>query len=252
MAILKLEDVSKDFSGFQVLCRIFLEIGAGERHAVIGPNGAGKSTLFNLVTGLYKPSEGKIWFHGQDIAGLPIHKISRLGLSRSFQITNIFPGMTVFENVRNAAVSKLNRRLNWNSSLNASVKIRQEAERFIELLDLAAFRNVAASHLSYGVQRQLELALTLVQDPILVLLDEPTAGLDSDETRRIVQLIKQVTVGKTLVVIEHDMDVVFSLADRITVLVNGQVLVTGAPDEVRQNEKVKEAYLQRKVACFSR
>jgi branched-chain amino acid transport system ATP-binding protein len=246
MRILKLENLSKDFSGLKVLHRVFLEIVPGECHAIIGPNGAGKSTLFNIITGLYKPSEGRIWFGQQDITGLPIHKIARLGISRSFQTMSIFPSMTVFENVRNAVVSRFNLHLNWTSFLNGSGDIREESDRIIKLLDMTEVRDVQASTLSYGLQRQLELALALARDPILILLDEPTAGLDKEESRRIVRLIKQVTLGKNLIIVEHDMDVVFSLADRITVLVRGQVLVTGTLDEVRSNEEVKKAYLGRK------
>lgn len=246
MAILKLEDVYKDFSGLEVLFGISLDVVEGERHAIIGPNGAGKSTLFNLITGFYKPSQGRIFFHNKDITGRPVHKIARMGLSRSFQIINIFPRMTVFENVRNALVSKFNRRFNWITFLNRSKEIQRESDQIIDLVHLTDVRDVPASELSYGRQRQLELALTQARDPILMMLDEPTAGLDVEETREFVQLIKQVTEGKTLVVVEHDMDVVFNLADRITVINYGQVLATGTPDEIRGSEEVKKAYLGRK------
>jgi branched-chain amino acid transport system ATP-binding protein len=245
VTILRLEEVFKDFSGLQVLSGISLEVIQGERHAIIGPNGAGKSTLFNLITGLYKPSRGKIFFSEKDITGWPVHRIARIGISRSFQVINIFPEMTLFENVRNAIVSKLNRRFNWVSQLNRSEEIREESNRIIELIGLTDVRDFPASELSYGRQRQLELALTLARDPILIMLDEPTAGLDTEETRTFVQLIKQVTAKKTLVVVEHDMDVVFDLADRITVIHYGKVLATGAPDEIRENEEVKKAYLGR-------
>jgi branched-chain amino acid transport system ATP-binding protein len=246
MAILKLEELFKDFSGLQVLFGISLDVIKGERHAIIGPNGAGKSTLFNLITGFYKPSKGKIYFSDKDITGWSVHKIARMGISRSFQIINIFPEMTVFENVRNAVVSKVNRRFNWISLLNRSEEIQRESDRIIELIGMTDVRDFLVSELSYGRQRQLELALTLARDPVLIMLDEPTAGLDTDETRTFVQLIKQVTERKTLVVVEHDMEVVFGLADRITVINYGQVLATGSPDEIRENEEVKKAYLGRK------
>ena len=246
MAILKLDEIFKDFSGLQVLFGISLDVIEGERHAIIGPNGAGKSTLFNLITGFYKPSKGKIFFSDRDITGWSVHKIARMGISRSFQIINIFPEMTVFENVRNAAVSKANRRFNWISLLNRSEEIQRESDRIIELIGMTDVRDFPVSELSYGTQRQLELALTLARDPVLIMLDEPTAGLDTEETRSIVQLIKQVTERKTLVVVEHDMEVVFHLADRITVINYGQVLATGSPDEIRENEEVKKAYLGRK------
>jgi branched-chain amino acid transport system ATP-binding protein len=222
-----------------------LDVIEGERHAIIGPNGAGKSTLFNLITGFYKPSKGKIFFSDKDITGWSVHKIARMGISRSFQIINIFPEMTIFENVRNAIVSKVDRRFNWISLLNRSEEIRRESDRIIELIGMTDVRDFPVSELSYGRQRQLELALTLARDPVLIMLDEPTAGLDTDETRTFVQLIKQVTEKKTLVVVEHDMEVVFGLADRITVINYGQILATGSPDEIRENEEVKKAYLGR-------
>lgn len=243
--ILKLENVFKDFSGLQVLVGITLEVSEGERHAIIGPNGAGKSTLFNIITGMYQPSKGRIFFLGKDITGWPVHKVARLGLSRSFQITSIFPKMTVFENVRNAIISKFNHRLNWITLLNRDKKIKEESDRIIDITALMDLCDIPASELSYGAQRQLELALTLARDPLFMMLDEPTSGLNADETRKVVQLIRQVTQGKTLVIVEHDMDVVFSLADRITVLNYGSVLATGTPNEIRENEEVKKAYLGR-------
>jgi branched-chain amino acid transport system ATP-binding protein len=246
MPLLRLDEIYKDFSGLQVLSGISLEVIEGERHAIIGPNGAGKSTLFNLITGLYKPSRGKIFFSDKDITGWSVYKIARIGISRSFQVINIFPEMTLFENVRNAILSKVNRRFNWGSLLNRSEEIQEESDRIIRLLGMTDVRDLLVSGLSYGRQRQLELALTLARDPVLIMLDEPTAGLDSEETRAIVQLIKQVTEKKTLVIVEHDMDVVFDLADRITVINYGKVLATGYPDEIRENEEVKKAYLGRK------
>jgi len=245
-SILRLKGVSKHFSGLQVLSGVDLEIRAGERHVIIGPNGAGKSTLFNLITGLYKPSAGKIFFWDKDITGWPVYKIVRLGCSRSFQITQVFPLMTVFENVRNAIISKLNCRFNWTTLLNRSKEIQKESDRIVELLRLTDVRDVPASEVSYGAQRQLEVALVLARDPELIMLDEPTAGLDAEDTRGFVQLVREVTQGKTLVIVEHDMEVVFDLADRITVLDYGKVLATGTVNEIRANEEVKRAYLGRK------
>jgi branched-chain amino acid transport system ATP-binding protein len=246
MAILRLEDIYKDFSGLQVLFGISLEMIEGERHAIVGPNGAGKSTLFNIITGRYKPSRGTISFSEKDITGWPVHRIARIGISRSFQVINVFPEMTLFENVRNAIVSRVNRRFNWGSLLDRSEEIREESDRIIKLLGMTDVRDFPVSELSYGKQRQLELALTLARDPVLIMLDEPTAGLDTEETRAFVQLIKQVTEKKTLVIVEHDMDVVFDIADRITVINYGKVLATGPPDEIRENDEVKKAYLGRK------
>jgi len=245
MAILRLQDIYKDFSGLQVLLGISMEIQQGECHAIIGPNGAGKSTLFNIITGLYKPSRGQITFLDRDITRSSIHKIARMGLSRSFQIINIFPKMTVFENIRIAVFSRFNRRFNCTSFLHRDRRILEESDRILSLIGITDVRNVPACEMSYGMQRQLELALTLARDPILILLDEPTAGLNAEETRGIVPLIRKVIQGKTLVIVEHDMEVVFNLADRITVLNYGQVLATGTPDEIRGSEEVKKAYLGR-------
>jgi len=244
--ILKVENIHKEFSGLQALAGINLEVYEGERHAIIGPNGAGKSTLFNIITGLFKPSKGKMFFREKEITGWPGYKIARLGLARSFQIINIFPKMTVYQNVRNAIISKFNRRLNWISFLDRDREIEGASHRIVELLGLNSVENVLAAELSYGMQRQLELALTLAREPVLVLLDEPTAGLTSDESRKIVRLIKQVTKGKTLLMVEHDMEVVFHLADRITVLNHGRILATGLPNEIRENEEIKKAYLGRR------
>ena len=244
--ILRIGNLYKDFSGLEVLSGISVEIYGGERHAIIGPNGAGKSTLFNVITGLYKPSRGKVYFLDKDITGLPAHKIARLGISRSFQIINVFPLMTVYENVRNAIVSRFNCRFNCASFLDRHREIEKETNRVVELLALGDVRDTLASELSYGRQRHLELALTIARDPILIMLDEPTAGLNSEETRSAVQLIRQVTEGRALIVVEHDMEVVFGLADRITVLNAGALLATGTPNEIRDNEEVKKAYLGRK------
>jgi branched-chain amino acid transport system ATP-binding protein len=244
--ILRIDNLFKDFSGLEVLFEVNLEIFEGERHTIIGPNGSGKTTLFNLITGLYRPSRGKIFFYDRDITGWSAYHIARLGLSRSFQIINNFPKMTVYQNVRSAVVSRLNRRFNWTTLLNRDREIEQESDRVIDLLSLHDVRDVLASELSYGKQRHLELALTMARDPILIMLDEPTAGLNSEETRNAVDLIRRLTEGRTLLMVEHDMDVVFKLADRITVLSYGRILATGAPDVIRSNEEVKKAYLGRK------
>jgi branched-chain amino acid transport system ATP-binding protein len=244
--VLRIDNLFKDFSGLQVLSGISIDVFEGERHVVIGPNGAGKTTLFNIVSGLYKPTRGRVYFLEKDITARPTQKIARLGLSRSFQIINIFPRMTVYENVRNAIVSKLNHRFNCMMLLGRNKTIACETEHVIDLFALKEVKDMAAADLSYGIQRHLELSLALACNPVLIMLDEPTAGLNSEESRNTVQLIRQVTEGKTLVMIEHDMDVVFNLADRITVLNSGMVLVTGAPSEIRKNEQVKRAYLGRK------
>jgi branched-chain amino acid transport system ATP-binding protein len=243
MALLEIKDLQKDFSGLKVIFGIDLTIEPGERHAIIGPNGAGKSTLFNLITGKYVPSQGKIFFKSHDITGLPSHKILHLGVARSFQITNIFRSMTVFENIQNAILSKKRIQYNIFSFLSKVDGIIEETDRVMSLVGLLEKRNEVAGELSYGHQRALEIALTITMDPELILLDEPTAGMSKGETSEMVQLIEKVTEGKTLVIVEHDMDVVFRLAHRITVIYYGKILASGPPEKIRNDPQVKDAYL---------
>lgn len=251
MSLLEVKDLYMDFSGLKVLTGINLSIEKGERHSIIGPNGAGKSTLFNIITGKYRPSLGRIFFDGEDITGLSPYKISRRGLARSFQIINIFPMMNVYQNVRNAILSKEKIRLNTFLRLEKMDRIDQETINVLESLGLIGIKDVLAGELSYGQQRALEIGIALATDPKLILLDEPTAGMTKEETKETVALIQNVTKGKTLVVIEHDMDVVFSIAHRITVLYYGEILASGTPDEIRNSEKVKEAYLGKKAYARS-
>jgi len=241
--ILRLNGVSKHFGGIRVIDDVNLEILEGERHALIGPNGAGKSTLFNLMTGFYSPTRGSIHFKEKRIDGLAPYKIIRLGIARSFQIINIFKGMQVYENIRNAVVAKHHYSLMFDRMLGSLNEVRKETEYILSRIHLKPFQNELAGTLGYGQQRALELGLTIALDPELVLLDEPGAGLTPDETREIVRLIREVTAGKTLVIVEHDMDVVFDLADRISVLNRGTILATGTPEEIKRNEAVKEVYL---------
>ena len=241
--ILEIKGLCKDFEGLQVLLDIHLGIREGERHAIIGPNGAGKSTLFNLITGKYHPSRGKILLNGKDITKANPFKISRMGLARSFQITNIFRTMSVFENMRNAILSKNKIRYNMFSRLSKMDGINKQTEQLLCDIGLLERKDHIAGELSYGQQRALEIGLTIATDPKLILLDEPTAGMSSEETREAVKLIGRVTEGRTLIIVEHDMEVVFSIADRISVLYYGQVLASGAPEEIRNNQKVKDAYL---------
>lgn len=243
MAILDIKGLQKDFSGLGVILGIDLAIEQGEKHAVIGPNGAGKSTLFNLITGKYIPTRGKILFKDKDITGLPPHKISHLGVARSFQITNIFRSMTVFENIRNAILSKRKLHYNLFSTLSKIDGVLEETERVTSLVGLATKRDQIAGELSYGHQRALEIALTISMDPDLILLDEPTAGMSKGETMEMVELIGRVTEGKTLIIVEHDMDVVFRLASRITVIYYGKVLASGSPEQIRNDPQVRDAYL---------
>jgi branched-chain amino acid transport system ATP-binding protein len=241
--ILELQGIYKDFQGLEVLFGIDLGIKEGERHAILGPNGAGKSTLFNLITGKYLPSRGKIFFKGKDITGENPFKLNRMGMARSFQIVNIFSTMTVFENVRNVILSKNKIYYNMFSLLSRMDGINTPVEKVLEQIGLLERKDAIAGELSYGQQRALEIGLTIATDPQLILLDEPTAGMSSEETREAVKLIERVSEGKTLVIVEHDMEVVFSIASRISVIYYGQVLASGPPEEIRNDQKVKDAYL---------
>ncbi len=252
MTALELRGIHHDFSGLQVLTGIDLEIREGERHAIIGPNGAGKSTLFNIITGRYAPRRGLVLYRGRDITGAAPHTIARLGVGRSFQIINTFPRLSVFENVRSAVLSRRHMRLNPWSLLDRQAEVTREADEVLAMVGLGDRRDVPANALSYGEQRELEIALTVATQPDLVMLDEPTAGLNSEDTRRAVALIRRVTERRTLVMVEHDMEVVFNLADRISVIYYGRVLATGTPDNIRGNEEVKRAYLGRKASAAGR
>jgi len=241
--VLRLNGVSKHFGGIHVIDDVNLEIVKGERHALIGPNGAGKSTLFNLITGFYSPTKGTIHFKDRRIDGLAPYRIIRLGIARSFQIINIFKDMQVYDNVRNAIVAKHDYSLTVTHTLASLDKVKEETEYILSRINLKPFQNELAGTLGYGQQRALEIGLTIALDPELVLLDEPGAGLTPQETKEVVKLIREITAQKTLLVIEHDMDVVFDLADRISVLNRGRLIACETPDEIKKNEMVKEAYL---------
>jgi branched-chain amino acid transport system ATP-binding protein len=243
MNILETKAITHDFSGLQVLFDVNLEVKEGERHAVIGPNGAGKTTLFNVITGTYRPSEGEVFFKGKEITGFKPHRLVRLGMGRSFQITSTFSRLTAFQNIRMGVLSKRDIRFNMFRMLDKMRDVTAETDEVLKRINLDGERDVPAGMLSYGKSRSLEISMALATDPVLVMLDEPTAGMSKDETHHAVELIRRLTEGKTLVIIEHDMDVVFSLADRITVLHLGAVLASGAPEDIRADQAVKDAYL---------
>ncbi len=242
-AALELEGLRKSFGKTEIIRGVDLSIGRAERHAIIGPNGAGKSTLFNLITGRFPKTSGAIRLHGKDLTGLAPFEINRLGLSRSFQITNIFPKMSVFENVRCALLWAQGHRYSFWSLVSRSRELNEGAEEILEQINLTARRDLPAGVLSYAEQRALEIGITIAGGADVIMLDEPTAGMSHSETDYIVDLIREVTKGKTLVMVEHDMGVVFGLADRISVLVYGEIIATGTPEAVRANPKVQEAYL---------
>jgi branched-chain amino acid transport system ATP-binding protein len=243
MNILETKDIRHDFSGLKVLFGIDLQVKEGERHAIIGPNGAGKTTLFNTITGTYHPTQGQVFFKGKDVTGYKPHRLSRIGMGRSFQITSTFTNLTVFQNVRLAILSKRGIRFNFYRSVDRMKEITAETEAMLERIGLIDERNVPVSKLSYGKARALEISMALGTDPELVLLDEFAAGMSRDEAHSAVNLILKLTESKTVVIIEHDMDVVFSMADRITVLHYGRILASGTPNEIRLNRDVKDAYL---------
>jgi len=240
---LVLQDLHKRFGRTQIIRGITLAVPAGERHAIIGPNGAGKSTLFNLISGRFAPSSGRIVLNGTDITGCKPYQINRLGLSRSFQITNLFHRLTVFENLRCAVLWSLGYRYSFWQRLNGLADVEDRAEEILLRIGLKRRRKTLAGLLTYAEQRALEIGITIDGGAGTILLDEPTAGMSRSETAAAVALIRDVTQGKTLLMVEHDMSVVFGLADRISVVVYGQVIATGTPAEIRANAQVKEAYL---------
>ncbi len=243
-SLLEKRDLTKHFDGVSAVEGVSLEILEGEVHAVIGPNGAGKTTFFNLLTGLVPPTRGRIVFRSRDITGLPANRVSHLGMARSFQITSIFPHLSVLENVRVAVQSRdVTRTYNFVTSVSAMTAHVERAREILRLVDLEAREAWLAANLSYGEKRSLEIGIALATDPALLLLDEPTAGMASDEIPRSIDLVGKVAQRLTVVLIEHNLDAVFTLAQRITVLHQGRVLAQGTPAEIRENPAVQDAYL---------
>jgi branched-chain amino acid transport system ATP-binding protein len=240
---LALTDVIKNFGPTQIIRGVSMSVAAGERHALIGPNGAGKTTLFNLISGRFPITSGEIRLNKTRLDGLPPHRINRLGLSRSFQITSIFHRLSVYENIRCSLLWSRGYRYSFWHALGRQRALNQEAERLLADLNLTDRQDVPAGLLSYAEQRALEIGMTVASGASMILLDEPTAGMSHSETEYAVALIRRVTQGKTLVMVEHDMRVVFDLADTITVLVYGKVIASGAPLEIRSNRAVQQAYL---------
>jgi branched-chain amino acid transport system ATP-binding protein len=240
---LELRGLHKRFGRTEVIRGVDLSIARGERVAIIGPNGAGKSTLFNLISARMAPSSGQVWLGGQRIDGLAPHQVNRLGLSRSFQITHIFPRLSVFENLRCAVLWSLGYRYTLFRLLSGLHDANERTGQLMRMIHLDDKRDTLAMHLTYAEQRALEIGITLAGDAPVILLDEPTAGMGQTETRRFVDLIREVTVGKTLLTVEHDMGVVFDLADKIAVLVYGELIAFDTPERVRANPQVQEAYL---------
>jgi branched-chain amino acid transport system ATP-binding protein len=240
---LQLVDLHKNFGVTPIIRGVNLDVRQGERHALIGPNGAGKSTLFHLISGRFPVSTGQVMLKGEDITGLPPYMINRRGLSRSFQVTNIFPRMSVYENIRCGILWSLGYRYSFWRMVEKARDARERTEAVMEQINLASRRDVLAGVLSYAEQRALEIGITIASGADVIMLDEPTAGMSLSETEHAVELIRRISEGKTLLIVEHDMSVVFDLADRISVLVYGQLIATDTPENIRANAAVQEAYL---------
>ncbi|MDM7943644.1 MAG: ABC transporter ATP-binding protein [Hydrogenophaga sp.] len=240
---LELRNLRKSFGKTEIIRGVDLAVRPGERVAIIGPNGAGKSTLFNLISGRFSPTSGDVLLGGKRINGKKPYEINRMGLSRSFQITNIFPKLSVFENLRCSVLWSLGYKYTLFRFLSDLDDANERAEELMHMIRLDKKRDVLAMNLTYAEQRALEIGITIAGGAGVILLDEPTAGMSTSETSRFIELIREVTVGKTLLTVEHDMGVVFGLADKIAVLVYGEVLAFDTPDEVRANARVQEAYL---------
>ena len=245
---LELRDLRKTFGKTEIIRGVNLSVGQGERVGIIGPNGAGKSTLFNLISGRFAPSSGQVLLNGQRIEGKKPFEIHRMGLSRSFQITNIFPNLSVFENLRCSVLWSLGYKYSFLRLLSGLHDANALAQQWMEQIQLDTKRDMLATNLTYAEQRALEIGITIASGATVVLLDEPTAGMGRAETTRFVQLIKEVTAGRTLLTVEHDMGVVFGLADKIAVVVYGEVIAFDTPERVRANPRVQEAYLGSPVA----
>ena len=243
MGILTLTEVRKNFGETEIIRGVSLDIEQGEKHAIIGPNGAGKSTLFHLISGLYNVTAGTITFKQNEIQDMTPYEVSRLGLARSFQVTNIFARMNVFENVRCALPWSSGYRDSFWHLLGSQGEINDRAMEVLEQIGLKNKALFPAGELAYAQQRALELGIAIAGGAELVMLDEPVAGMSHSEASNAVDLIRRVTAGKTLIMVEHDMNIVFDLADRISVLVYGEIIASDKPENIRANARVQEAYL---------
>jgi branched-chain amino acid transport system ATP-binding protein len=241
--MLETRNLHMDFEGFKAINGVTFELKEDEHHAIIGPNGAGKTTFFNLITGHLRPTQGEVLYRGQNITGLAPHRIVKLGLARSFQRINIYPRLSVFENVQVALIARDGKHLSFFTLANTLN--RQETTELLDLVGLAEEAKENAAELAYGRQKQLELAIALAANPDILLLDEPTAGMSPQETAEAIQLIDEVTRARdlTLLFTEHDMSVVFGISDRITVLHHGEIIASGTPQEVRDDPEVRRVYL---------
>ena len=248
--MLEVKSLSKSFDGFKAVNNANLDVQKGEIVAVIGPNGAGKTTLFNLITGILRPDSGTVHFKGENITGLPPYKVCRKRISRSFQVVNIFPRLTVFENVQVSILSR--EKKTWNLFASSSKLVTDETSQILENVGLVQKKDRTTALLSHGDRKVLEIAMALGGDPEFLILDEPTAGMAPEETSRCIELVKGLSekLGLTILFCEHDMEIVFGIADRIMVMVRGATIVQGSCDEVRCNEAVQDAYLGGSDVCL--
>jgi len=242
-SILKVVKLNKSFGGLKATNDINYEMASGELSAIIGPNGAGKSTFFNLLTGYHKVDSGQVSYKGKDITNWPPHKVARLGITRAFQVSNIYPALTTYENIRQAILTEQNRTLNFFTPAERLAK--KETLELLEITGLSQNANMIAGNLSQGDKKRLELAIALGSKPQLVFLDEPTAGMSGEETRETMELVSRLNkeMGLTILFTEHDMSVVFGYARRLTVLHQGTIIAEGTPGEVRENERAQKIYL---------
>ncbi len=240
--VLYTESLSKNFGALRAVDNVNLKVGAGV-HSIIGPNGAGKTTLFNLLTGFLKPTTGDIFYLGKKIANLPPYEISQLGMSRSFQITSIFPDLTVYENVRIAVQSRLKASYNFLRSFKKLKGVDSKTKEILGRVGLSDAADSLAKNLSYGLQRGLDIGISLATDPKMILLDEPTSGMDKKDSQKVIQLISDISKEMPVILIEHNIDIVLSVSDLVTVLYMGRILAEGSPSEIRKSEKVQQAYL---------
>jgi branched-chain amino acid transport system ATP-binding protein len=241
-ALLRTERLTRAFGSLMAVDRVDVSIRRGELRSIIGPNGAGKTTFFRLISGEMAPTSGRIFFDDREITGLPQHAVARLGVAKSYQITNVFPHLTVHENVR-VAVQGHARAFNFWSRADRLTDVSARATRLLETVGLAGKHDRLAAHLSHGEKRHLEIGIALAAEPALLLLDEPTAGMSPEETDETMRLIRELAAGRTVILVEHKMKVVMKISDRITVLHQGQVLAEGSPEEIRANDRVQQTYL---------
>ena len=240
--LLRTEALSRSFGSLLAVNRVDMTVSAGELRSIIGPNGAGKTTFFRLISGEMAPSTGRVWFKGRDITGLPLHAVARLGITKSYQITNVFPHLSVHENVR-VAVQGWARSFNFWTRADRLTDVADRAHEILRTVGLTGKAALLAAHLSHGEKRHLEIGIALASSPELLLLDEPTAGMSPEETDETMRLIRELTAGRTVVLVEHKMKLVMRISARITVLHQGQVIADGTPAEIRGNERVQQTYL---------